>query len=232
MTTKVCETCNSLKPFDATADKNTRASGFCSNKCWKCWRVYKNEANAKTHAKYDAIYGEGAYGRATVAKTYAKYDAIHGEGAYAKAATARKITKHDAIHGVGTYYREAKAKATATPMGHLRQNMSVRLSLALKNIGANKPTKTENIVGCNWSELAFHISKQFKPGMTWENYGTVWEVDHRIPCDYAKDVATMCMLFDFTNLQPMFTRENRTKLNKHCKIEARTFIDSLMASKE
>jgi len=62
-------------------------------------------------------------------------------------------------------------------------------------------------------ELREHLEKQFKPGMTWENYGPVWHVDHRKPCaqfDFSiPSHRQEC--FHWTNLQPLFAGENIKK---------------------
>jgi hypothetical protein len=54
---------------------------------------------------------------------------------------------------------------------------------------------------------------RFRPGMTWENYGPVWHVDHIKPC--AKfdltDPDQQRACFHFSNLQPLFADENLRK---------------------
>jgi len=30
-------------------------------------------------------------------------------------------------------------------------------------------------------QMLVHLEKQFKPGMTWDNQGKEWEIDHIIP---------------------------------------------------
>ena len=41
--------------------------------------------------------------------------------------------------------------------------------------------KSEEFIGCTWNQAHQHIEKQFKSGMTWDNHGKVWHVDHIIP---------------------------------------------------
>jgi hypothetical protein len=55
-----------------------------------------------------------------------------------------------------------------------------------------------------------------KPGMTMENYGSAWHIDHTIPCrafDLSRiDEAQRC--FHFSNLTPMWATENMRKGGK------------------
>ncbi len=72
------------------------------------------------------------------------------------------------------------------------------------------------LLGCTVDECRDYLEGKFKRGMTWENYGTFWEIDHIFPCskfDLTKESEQM-ICFHFTNLQPMRCGPNRSKLNK------------------
>jgi hypothetical protein len=75
--------------------------------------------------------------------------------------------------------------------------------------------------------LRFHIEQQFTKGFTWENYGTVWHVDHRIPCIFAKDEETLRALFQYTNLQPLLIKDNLSKGSSFDLKEAEEFLAGL-----
>lgn len=73
------------------------------------------------------------------------------------------------------------------------------------------------LVGYSTDALMTHLEKKFKSGMTWENYGTVWHIDHIIPKSFFKyedydDVFREC--WGLQNLQPLFAEENLKKSNK------------------
>ena len=38
---KHCITCNKVKPFDPTAKKGSKASGFMGSECWTCYVIRK-----------------------------------------------------------------------------------------------------------------------------------------------------------------------------------------------
>jgi|GEM_PF-5967329 len=57
-----------------------------------------------------------------------------------------------------------------------------------KTLKQNKRIKsTSELVGCSIEDLRFHLQKNFKEGMSWDNYGD-WHIDHEIPCANFKNV--------------------------------------------
>ncbi len=59
-----------------------------------------------------------------------------------------------------------------------------------------------------------HLEKQFKEGMTWENHGLYgWHIDHIIPCASfdLTDLEQQKKCFHYTNLQPLWAKENLIK---------------------
>ncbi len=95
-------------------------------------------------------------------------------------------------------------------------NLRHRIYMALK--GTVKSKRTIDLLGTSIDNLWIHLEKTFKPGMTKNNYGKVWQVDHKIPCaafDLTKpEEQVKC--FHFTNLQALFVKEN---LSKGAKLE-------------
>lgn len=96
------------------------------------------------------------------------------------------------------------------PVARIAQNMRVRIRQALKG---QKSKTTESLVGCTFESLKAHIESQFKPGMTWDNYGE-WHVDHVIPFATTNDINKLEQLCHYTNLQPLWALENLKKSKK------------------
>jgi len=102
-------------------------------------------------------------------------------------------------------------------------NLRGRLSHTLR--GNFKLETTMNLVGCSIDQLKQHLESNFKPGMSWNNYGTgkngkgmqEWHIDHIKPCasfDLSNpEEQTKC--FHYTNLQPLWAEENLTKNDKY-----------------
>lgn len=85
--------------------------------------------------------------------------------------------------------------------------------------GEYKSARTLELLGCSFEESRRHIEKQFRPGMTWENYGPVWHIDHVRPCASfdLSDPVQQRECFHYSNLQPLFAQENREKSDKWVK---------------
>lgn len=90
-----------------------------------------------------------------------------------------------------------------------------RIRMAIKNNA--KSSNTINLLGCSIEELKLHIEKQFQPRMSWGNYGrNGWHIDHILPYDSfdLKNSEEQEICFHHTNLQPLWSKENRSKWNK------------------
>ena len=67
-------------------------------------------------------------------------------------------------------------------------------------------------LGCTIEELKLHLESKFQDNMSWDNYGK-WHIDHIRPLSAFNDNAHEA--FYFTNLQPLWARDNLKKSNKY-----------------
>lgn len=70
-------------------------------------------------------------------------------------------------------------------------------------------------------DLYAHLERQFLPGMTWDNYGSAWHVDHILPQSSFKvnandpaNCAEFQACWALPNLRPLFKRDNLVKSAK------------------
>jgi hypothetical protein len=91
------------------------------------------------------------------------------------------------------------------PSFRMFRNTLRRTGMALR--GRASPTEA---LACNHIDLREHIAVQFRPGMTWGRYRQ-WEVDHIEPLSAARSIEQLLALCHYTNLQPLWRRENRIK---------------------
>lgn len=97
------------------------------------------------------------------------------------------------------------------PLYKLVCNIRSLTYAAFSNNGFNKNTKTSKILGCSFEHLKQHLEAQFLDGMRWENQGTYWHIDHRIPISSACTEAEVIKLSHYSNLRPLHAELNRKK---------------------
>ena len=106
----------------------------------------------------------------------------------------------------------------------LRANLRSRLNKAIK--GNYKTGSAVGDLGCSIEEFKLYIEAQFNPNfkkiglpmaMTWDNWSRKgWHMDHIIPLSHfdLSDPEQLKKAVHYTNLQPMWAKENLSKSNK------------------
>ncbi len=131
------------------------------------------------------------------------------------------------------HYAEMKRKEYGTPeykekerLRHKKRwaNPTHRVSKLMSN-KVNQMVKDKsydswvNCVPYTLKELMDHLEKQFRPGMSWENYGPIWHIDHIRPVSWftfdSKDDPQFKECWALTNLQPLFKQENLAKSDRY-----------------
>jgi hypothetical protein len=119
------------------------------------------------------------------------------------------------------YYERNKSKINAQKTIYKRkrrgdvsyrliENLRSRLYRALKK--DHKSGSAVNDLGCSIRQLKKHLEAQFKPGMSWDNYGE-WHIDHIKPLisfnlSDKKELKKAC---HYANLQPLWAKDNILK---------------------
>ena len=95
----------------------------------------------------------------------------------------------------------------------IKRAIRFRVWKVCKLHGSYKSARTEELTGADGPTLIKHLESRFTKGMTWQNYGTVWEVDHIAPCfmfDLSKpEEQRRC--FHYSNLRPLGVTANRSR---------------------
>lgn len=157
----------------------------------------------------------------------AEYKIINGQSQYC--ASCKKIPwqiragKEDEQRKYAAAYRRKNAKKILLACNEwrrrkrrecdlflLKDRLRARLRAALRGKGWGKKGSTRDIIGCSWEHLVAHIESQFKPGMTWANRRK-WHIDHIVPLATAETEEDLYRLSHYTNLQPLWAKENLRK---------------------
>ena len=165
----------------------------------KIWRdAHREELNAKARQKYKE--NPSAYNLAC-----AKYRATHQEKEKERH-HEYKINNRDKI---SAYVRKRRKE----PLYKLKGNIRSLINISIKKKNYNKTAKVEEILGCSIEYFIEYLKKLFKEGMTIENHGK-WHIDHIIPISSASTEEEVIKLNHYSNLQPLWAKDNLKKWNK------------------
>lgn len=94
-----------------------------------------------------------------------------------------------------------------------KKDLKRKITKSLQKNNYQRSEKIEQILGCTYDFFINHIEKQFLKGMTWENRKD-WHLDHIIPISTALCCDDVIKLNHFTNLRPIWAKDNLKKSNK------------------
>ena len=72
------------------------------------------------------------------------------------------------------------------------------------------------LLGCDYNFIKSWLQSQFTDEMNFENHGSLWHIDHVIPCNKFNilDETDQLQCFNWSNLQPLLASKNLSKKDK------------------
>lgn len=229
--TKTCKTCGIEKTMECFW-KNARYKDGKENRCVDCTKIFlatrkesQKESQRKWREKnpnYMKEYSQSEKSKEYHRKYYSehKVEYITRKQQWRKDNPERetqsrqryKAENKDKVNG---YHRKWKETKRTNDVGYkIVTNTSRRIRYELNTLLKGKKTKrTSELLGCSIEYLKTHLEALFEEGMSWDNYGKVWEIDHIIPCaswDFTNDFDNKCC-WNYRNLQPLLKGKNRSK---------------------
>lgn len=173
-----------------------------SGGCVECSKISQQSEKSKQNKKLHYLKNREKYLKAANDR-YAK----DPEPAK-KRASERLVKKRKEVLAYQTMYR--KKKELRDPVFALSLRMKQAIRFSLFKVGAIKNARTMKTVGCSLEEFKLHIERQFYGGMSWDNKHK-WHIDHIIPLATAKTEQDVIALNHFSNLRPLWAKENLAK---------------------
>jgi hypothetical protein len=191
-------------------NKNKRMKDGYSNTCRECMHIVNSKSYINNKEKINTsskIWYE--INKEKHVKHVKEYQKLNPE-------VNRKSTAKYLKNNPEYYKNYRRNRYKTNPQFKLRIILGIRLNEVLKKSKTNKGSNIIKLLGCSLENLKLHLEKQFKEGMNWDNHGTYWEVDHILPCDSfnMQDPEQQKLCFNYNNLQPLTTTQNRKKSNK------------------
>lgn len=205
---KKCENKRTKKARDKYRNKNKKKISEINKK-------YR-EAHKKEIAKYRRRYVaenrdrvnscSREYGKSDKRRAYSRKYRQNNRGKLIKYSRTYRANNKDKI---SEYWRRRRKLLKH----RLHRNMQSRIQSAIKSGGSLKSNRTEDLIGCSIVDLIKHIECKMVSGMTWDNYGKEWHIDHIKPCVSfdLSDPKSQKECFNYANLQPLWTEDNLSK---------------------
>jgi hypothetical protein len=170
-------------------------------------KVYR-KANKLKISAYMKVYWEAHPEKAQAyAKTYRKKHTPQVAAQQKKWRQTHK--KHISIRERARYRNDIDCRLATLLRGRTKKVLNFQ--------AATKPGSAIKFLGCTVPEARAYLESKFQPGMTWENHGQFgWHIDHVIPLDSfdLSDPAQYAQACHYTNLQPLWWKQNIQKGNK------------------
>jgi len=188
--TKICRDCN--QPL--TEENHRRKDG---RRCTPCYRKYaRDRKRAQYHNNPDL--------RA--------YHVAHSQNARAdpdKREAAKMAREKPEV--VSKRNQRRKERYDMEPKFRMLYVLRGRIQAALE--GKAKAESTDALLGISRDQFVKWIEYQFEDGMTWDNHGTYWHIDHVQPCASfdLNDEKQQKVCFSWKNQQPLRAEANLSK---------------------
>lgn len=106
--------------------------------------------------------------------------------------------------------RRVKQRIQTDPVFALSTRIRSLIYVRIYSGGYTKKSKSQEILGCTWEDFKRHIERQFLKGMSWDRLGEI-HLDHIIPIATAKTEEDVIALNHFTNIRPLWAKDNLSK---------------------
>lgn len=141
-------------------------------------------------------------------ETVARYRAAN-KAEISRKELARREANKEAYYAKQNEYR--RTRYAEDPAYRLKCALRARLRKAV--VGHVKGGSAVDDLGCSIPELMAHLTQQFQPGMTWDNLGAEWQIDHikALGLFDLTDPGQFKQAVHYTNLQPLFHADHKVK---------------------
>lgn len=199
---KVCSKCKEEKPFEKFGKGKSKYE--LKSRCKDCRREEKKEYRKNNKEK--------------ITKANKKYYEENKEIITKKRKNYYETNKEKIM-------RKKRRKYQTDAIFRLRDLLRGRIYKAIR--GLTKQGSAVKYLGCSIEFLKDYIEKQFRPGMTWENHGEVWHLDHIIPLAAFNltDKFQFQAACYYENLQPLFAEENMRKNGRYRQKDLENYLE-------
>lgn len=210
---KTCCTCKKLMSLDNFC-KNKNTKDGHNIKCRSCNKEYKKkyqqdnkEIIKKKHHNYHLKNLD------SIKEKKRKYYLENREYTIEKSCKYQKENAKRVSKSHSKYY---KNKRDTDKIFNLISKIRHRTCQIFRQKNFLKNKSFKDYIGCTVEQLVLHIESQFKDNMTWDKViNGLIHIDHIKPIHLANTEEEIYQLNHYTNLQPLWAKENLSKGGKY-----------------
>lgn len=186
-------------------------------KCVKCKNYLALDSFCKNKSRKDGLHSEcrscvkeyALKNKECISKRYKEY-VVKNKDRIAKTSSDYRTKNKD------TLYKKRLARLKTES---LNSKLAARLRSRIYKVtvGTIKTGSAIKDLGCTVDQFRKYLEQQFKPNMSWGNYGKFgWHIDHIVPLAHFDliDRNQFLKACHYTNLQPLWAIENLKKSSK------------------
>ncbi len=180
--------------------------------CKKCLKM-KNIDEFYAHYKYSCKICCGEYCRSYKLRNknkISKYNKVY------KLKHKKEISAYNKKYNIENR-QEIQKRHTPYLRNRRKTNPQYKISVTLRNrinkLINGKKRSSKKLIGCDYKFMINWFKFQFKDDMNMDNHGSMWHIDHVIPCNKfdLTDTNERLRCFNWTNLQPLCKNKNLSK---------------------
>lgn len=223
---KKCLRCNKFKLIDEFSKNISKKDGL-NSECKLCKNEYSKEyrkRNKKQIQDYNKRYHIDNYEEMKEHKCEIgnKYRKSNKEKIKKCKKRYYENNKEKILDKNNKYRLSNKDKRNKNHKKRFKIDISYRIQINIRTCVSkvfkrkNKIHSISKSLGCSTSFLKQHLESKFQFGMSWENYGSKWHIDHIIPLTAfnLQDIIHFRAACNYKNLQPLWAKDNISKGNK------------------
>ena len=207
---KKCAKCGEEKELENFSNNKAKKDGKCAY-CRECyaavnrsWRQNNPDKDRSIHKKWKEKNPEHLR-KKSLEQYYKHHEKNKERNRKWKKVHKNKVNELNKEYHNKKYHNDTNYKITRLLRGRFQKLVK----------GIHKKNSVLDLLGCSVDELKVYLATKFADGMSWSNHGE-WHIDHIKPCskfDLTK-LSEQKKCFHYTNLQPLWAKENLSKNNK------------------
>jgi hypothetical protein len=212
--TKICSVCEVELDIN-NFHKNKNSSDGYKSKCKECRKIESKDRYLNNLEYFERYRKENRDKIIESLTEWRKNNPEYRKKYYEENYEKELVYAREKSKEKKDYFRNwTKQKYKTDVLFSLKSKLNCRLHKVLKRKNFKKKYKFSDILGCSLEEFKLYFESKFTEGMSWELMGREIHIDHIIPCASAKTEEEMIKLFHYTNLQPLWAKDNMSKSDK------------------